>query len=136
MLMLLICVIIPPNPFLRALPVAHAQMSRANNRPLELPMRIKGVTPTINLVAASLLGGYAFTWGFTALGIAGSVALGADFHDAEAGTHILAFLVFLGAFLWAFTAIRLSRVWVILAGGGLVMTLLAGLIQYFLLQGK
>lgn len=99
-------------------------------------MQIRAVTPAINLVAASLLGGYAFTWGFTALGIAGLVAFGVDFHDAEAGAHILAFLVFLVAFLWTFTAAKLSRVWALLAGGGLIMSLLAGCIQYFLLQGS
>lgn len=99
-------------------------------------MQIKAIAPALNLIAASLLGGYAFTWGFTALGIAGLVALGVDFHDAEAGTHIVAFLVFLAVFLWTFTAAKLSRVWALLAGGGLVMTLLAGLIQYLLLQGS
>lgn len=99
-------------------------------------MQLKTVAPTINLVAASLLGGYTFTWGFTALGIAGLVAAGVDFHDAEAGAHLMAFLVFLGAFLWTFTAPKLSRVWVLLAGGGLVMTLLAGFIQFLLIRGS
>lgn len=99
-------------------------------------MERNAIAPTLNLVAASLLGGYAFTWGFTALGIAGLVAFGVEFHDAEAGAHILAFLVFLVAFLWTFTAVRLSRVWALLAGGGLLMTLLAALIQYSLLKGS
>lgn len=62
-------------------------------------MQIKAAAPIVHLVAASLLGSYAFNWGSTALGIADLVALGADFHDAEAGAQMLAFLVFLGAFL-------------------------------------
>lgn len=99
-------------------------------------MQTNTLAPVMNLVAASMLGGYAFTWGFSAFGVAGLVALGADFHDAEAGVHILAFLVFLTVFLWTFTAAKLSRAWVILLGGGLAMTLLAGLIQHLLLQGS
>jgi hypothetical protein len=50
---------------------------------------------TINRIAVALLGGYAFTWGFTALGIAGLVALGVDFHEAETGILLLAFLIIL-----------------------------------------
>ena len=75
----------------------------------------------LSRIAAAVLGGYAFTWGFTTLGIAGLVALGMEYHDAEAGTLILAFLVFLGMFLWAFAAASLARVWVVVAGGAAVM---------------
>lgn len=99
-------------------------------------MQIKAVAPRLNLVAASVLGGYAFAFGFTALGVAGLVALGVDFHDAEAGAHILGFLIYLLVFLWAFTEAKLTRVWAFLAGGGLAMTFLAWLIQYMLLQGS
>lgn len=84
-------------------------------------------------VAAGLLGGYAFTWGFTALGIAGLVALGADFHDAEIGVLLVALLVFLGLFLWAFAAASVVRVWIVLAGGGAVMTAAAWVLQRALL---
>jgi hypothetical protein len=81
-------------------------------------------------IVASLLGGYAFTWGFTALGIAGLAALGVDFHEAETGVLLLAFLVFLGVFLWAFAAASLARVWAVLAGGGALMSAAAwGLTQ-------
>ena len=90
----------------------------------------------VNRVAASLFGGYAFTWGFTALGIAGLVALGADFHDAEKGVLLLAFLVFLAIFLWAYAAPSVVRVWVLFAGGGALMTAGAWLIQSLLLQGN
>lgn len=86
-----------------------------------------------HLAIASVLGGYAFTWGFAALGIAGLVALGVDFHEAETGVLILAFLVFLTAFIWSFSASRLTRVWAVLLGGGAGMAGAAWLIQKSLL---
>jgi hypothetical protein len=79
------------------------------------------MTRYLSRIAAAAFGGYAFTWGFTTLGIAGLVALGVEYHDAEAGTLILAFLVFLGMFLWAFAAASLVRVWVVMAVGTIVM---------------
>ena len=80
-------------------------------------------------VTAGVLGGYAFSWGFSALGIAALVALGADFEDAEAGTLLLALLVFLGVFLWSFAARRIALVWLVLAGGGALMTASAWALQ-------
>jgi len=80
-------------------------------------------------IAASLLGGYAFTWGITTLGITGLVALGVDYHEAHTVLMLLAFLFFLGAFLWAFAARSLARVWLVLAGGGLAMTAAAWALQ-------
>lgn len=77
--------------------------------------------PVINRISAALLGGYAFTWGFTACGIAGLVALGVDFHQAETGILLLAFLVFLVVFLWAFAARNMVRVWGVLVVGASVM---------------
>jgi hypothetical protein len=88
---------------------------------------------TINRIAAALLGGYAFTWGFTALGIAGLVTLGVDFHEAEKGVLLLAFLVFLGLFLWAFAATSVLRVWGLLGGGAVLMTTAAWALQRALL---
>jgi glucan phosphoethanolaminetransferase (alkaline phosphatase superfamily) len=73
-------------------------------------------------VSAGLLGGYAFTWGFAALGIAGLVALGVDFHEAEKAVLMLALLVFLGVFLWAFAAASLARVWAVVAGATALMS--------------
>ena len=84
-------------------------------------------------IAAAILGGYAFTWGFTALGIAGLVALGVDFHEAETGVLLLAFLVFLGLFLWAFAAASVVRVWVLLGGGAVLMTAASWVLQRALL---
>jgi hypothetical protein len=84
-------------------------------------------------IAAALFGGYAFTWGFTALGIASLVALGIDFHEAETGVLMLAFLVFLGVFLWAFATTSVIRVWTLLAGGGAAMLGAAWALQRALL---
>lgn len=88
---------------------------------------------TINRIAASLVGGYAFTWGFAAMGIAGLVALGVDFHEAETGVLLVAFLVFLSIFLWAFSAASVLRVWVLLGGGGVLLTTAAWVLQRALL---
>lgn len=88
----------------------------------------------LSRLLAALLGGYAFTWGFTALALAGLVALGVDFHEAETGVLLLAFVVFLALFLWAFAARRPARVWAVLGGGALVMTAAAWGLQRSLLS--
>jgi hypothetical protein len=80
-------------------------------------------------IAASLLGGWAFVWGFASLGIAGSVALGVDYHEAETAVMLLAFIVFLVVFCWSFAAASLSRLWAVLAGGAALMTAVAWLLQ-------
>lgn len=80
-------------------------------------------------IAAGLLGGYAFTWGFIALGVTLLFAAGMAFHDAEQLSSMLGFLVFLAVFLWAFAARSLPRVWLALAGGGALMAGAASLVQ-------
>lgn len=85
-------------------------------------------------IGAGVLGGYAFVWGFIALGLAGLYALGVPFHDAEALSNILGFLLFLTVFLWAFAAANLKQVWLVLVGGGLLMTTIGALIQHALIQ--
>ena len=77
--------------------------------------------PTISRIAASLLGGWAFTWGFVAFGIASLAAAGMPYGDAKTLMYLLAFLVFLGLFLYAFTAASVLRVWLVFAGGGATM---------------
>ena len=77
----------------------------------------------VSRVIASVLGSYAFTWGFATLGIALAVVLGMRFHDAQTFLFLLAFPMFLVCFFWAFTVRKTSRVWAVLAGAGLVMTL-------------
>jgi hypothetical protein len=47
--------------------------------------------------------------------------------------HILGFIVFLVAFLWAFAARSVARVWLVLAGGGALMAGAAWLLQRALL---
>ena len=84
-------------------------------------------------IAAGMLGGYAFTWGFIALVIASLFAARLDFHDAETLATILGFLVFLVVFLWAFAARSVLRVWLVLAGGGALMAGVASLVQHVLL---
>lgn len=83
-------------------------------------------------VAASLVGGYVFTWGFTALGIALLAILGMPFEDAYKLTMMLAFLVFLTVFCWTFAAGSVAQVWAVLTGGGAVMTGAAWSLSRFL----
>lgn len=88
-----------------------------------------GTAQVIGRIAAGLLGGYAFTWGIATLGITSLVALGVDYHEAHTVLMLLAFLVFLVAFLWAFAARSLARVWLVLGLGGVGMTGTAWLLQ-------
>ena len=87
-------------------------------------MTASPVTPLniLSRIGAGVLGGYAFTWGFIALLVGVGFAARMDFHDAEALGYILGFIVFLAAFLWAFCAANVGRVWLVLAGGGAVMS--------------
>lgn len=93
-------------------------MNASSPRPLQLVSR----------VLASLLGGYAFVWGFTSLGITLGVAGGAAYGSAQTLMYLLAFLVFLGCLCWAIAHASLIRVWSILLGGGGLMTGAAWLI--------
>lgn len=79
-------------------------------------------------VAAALVGGYAFVWGFTTLGIAALVAAGVDFDEARTLVYLLAFLVFLAAFCWAHAVRSVGAAWAVLGGGGLAMTAAAWLL--------
>ena len=80
-------------------------------------------------IAAAVFGGYAFTWGLIAFGMAAMVAADMEFHDAEHLTAIIGFLVFLTIFLTAFAARNIVRVWLVLAGGAVVMASAAELIK-------
>lgn len=80
-------------------------------------------------VLAGVFGSYAFTWGFAAAGVAALVGLGVEYHDAEMGVLMLAFLVFLGLFLWTFAARSLLRVWLVLLGGSALLFTAAWAIQ-------
>lgn len=87
----------------------------------------------VSRIAAGTLGSYAFTWGFIALVVGTMFAAGMPFHDAEALSYILGFIVLLVAFLWAFCAASLMRAWLVLAGGGALMAGAASLVQKALL---
>jgi len=76
----------------------------------------------LSRVCASILGSYLFTWGFIALGATSLLAAGLEFHEATDLVSMLGFLIFLTAFCFAFIAASLARVWLVLAGGGALMT--------------
>ena len=59
-------------------------------------------------IAAGLGGSYLFTYGFCALGIVMLVRAGMGYEEAEKLVYLLAFLLFLGLFCWAFAAPRLG----------------------------
>lgn len=73
-------------------------------------------------IGAGVLGGYAFVWGFISLVCALGAAAGMHFDDARTLAYLLAFIVYLIVFCWAFADAKLARVWAVLAGGGLLMT--------------
>lgn len=83
-------------------------------------------------VAAAVLGGYAFAWGFIAACASLMFAAGMGFHDAEFLASLLGVLAFLVAFLWAFAARRLWVVWAVLAGGGAALAAAGSLVQSLL----
>jgi hypothetical protein len=75
-------------------------------------------------VAASILGGYVFCFGFVTLGTVLGASCGMPYEEAQTLVHLLVFLVFVGAFCWAFVDRSLLRVWAVLGLGGAVMTAL------------
>lgn len=79
----------------------------------------------VSRIAAAVLGGYSFIWGFTTLTIAVALAARLSYGEAQTTAYLLAFLLFLGAFLWAFSAKRVAFVWAVLGGGGALMTAIA-----------
>lgn len=83
-------------------------------------------------IAAAVLGGYTFAWGFIAAVTSSLVAAGMGFHDAEFLSSMLGVLAFLGVFLWVFAAHRLWVVWVVLAGGGALLAGIGSFVQSLL----
>jgi len=77
----------------------------------------------LSRVCASIFGSYLFTWGFIALGATALLAAGLEFHEATDLVSMLGFLIFLTAFCFAFIAASLARVWLVLGGGGALMSL-------------
>lgn len=87
----------------------------------------------ISRIAASLLGGWFFVWGFSTLVITSLVALGQAYEEAYTANSLLAFLVFLGIFLWSFATPNLMHLWALLIGGGAIMTMAAWVLQHSLI---
>ncbi|MET0583193.1 MAG: iron uptake protein [Pseudoxanthomonas sp.] len=83
----------------------------------------------VSRVAAALLGGFAFVWGFIAAGMSLLFAAGMEFHDAEFLATLLGVLVFLVALLCTFAARRLWLAWGVLLGGGALLAATASLVQ-------
>ena len=82
----------------------------------------------LNRIGAGLLGSYAFGWGFVTLGIVLLLLAGVEYGEAQTLLYLLAFILFLICFCWAFAARAIGRVWSVLAGGGSIMTGAAWLI--------
>lgn len=80
------------------------------------------VLQIVSRIVAGVGGGWAFTWGVVVLCISLLVAAGVPYDDARTFLYLLAFVLFLVLFLWAFAAKSLLRVWVVLAGGSALMT--------------
>jgi|JI10StandDraft_1071094.scaffolds.fasta_scaffold71012_3 hypothetical protein len=80
-------------------------------------------------VALGVLGGWAFVWGFVTFGTVALVGAGVGYHEALNLTYLLAFLLYLTVFCWAFATRDLPRAWLILAGGAALMTGAAWLLR-------
>ena len=72
-------------------------------------------------IAAAILGSYVFAYGFTALVTAVAIATSGDYDEGLLLAYLLAFLVYLGAFLFAFAARSVGLAWLALGGGGAAM---------------
>ena len=79
----------------------------------------------VSRVAASLLGGWAFVWGFVSFGITVLLAAGMPYADAQTLVYLLAFLVYLVVICWAFAAASPTRVWLVLIVSSSTLTALA-----------
>jgi len=80
-------------------------------------------THIVSRLCAGIVGSYAFTWGFIALLAGALLSLGFEFHEATDLAWMLGLLVYLVGFCFAFVAISLPRIWLVLGGGGALMTL-------------
>ena len=76
---------------------------------------------TLGRFTAAIAGGYVFTYGFVAAATLAGFALGLRYFVAETLAWLMCFFVYLGAMLWAFAERSLTRVWLALGGGGLML---------------
>ena len=80
-------------------------------------------------ILAAVFGCYAFVWAAVALGVTALHGAGMEYHAAEQAMMMLAFLLYLGMFLWAFAAASVQRVWLVLAVGSALMLAAAWQLQ-------
>ncbi|PWC35917.1 hypothetical protein [Azospirillum sp. TSO35-2] len=73
-------------------------------------------------VTAAVFGAYAFAWGIAAFGSALGALAGLAPAEAVTAASLLALLVLPVAALWAFAVPRAVMGWVLLGGGGALMT--------------
>lgn len=93
------------------------------------PLRADGSAPvapgTLHVAArigAGSFGSYVFVWGFISFGTVLCVAAGMPYGEAQTLLYLLAFPLLLGCFCWAFAAPSSRRVWVVFAGGSVLLT--------------
>jgi len=79
----------------------------------------------LNRFLAAIVGGYAFTYGFTALATLTGFAAGLPYSEAQVLAWMLGALVYLGAMLWGFVPRTSAKAWLVLAGGGAAMGMAA-----------
>lgn len=92
-------------------------------------LSIMSPAAVVSRILAAIFGCYAFVWGVVALGVAALNGVGVEYHAAEQAMMILAFVLYLLLFLWAFAAASLWRVWLVLALGSVVMLAAAWQLQ-------
>ena len=83
-------------------------------------------------VAAGLLGGYVFTWSFTALLTGVLLVMEMRYPDAISLSYVLALLLFPTVLCWAFVVKNTRTLWATLLGGGLMMALLFAWVRTFI----
>ena len=98
---------------MRTLPVAATRTPRPWRRRVAVASR----------VLAAVGGGWTFAWGFVVLAIALGRRAGLSYADAQTVSWLLVFLVYVATVCWAFAVASVARAWIVLAGGGLSMTL-------------
>jgi hypothetical protein len=76
----------------------------------------------VSRVLAAVAGGWLFAWGFVVLCLALGRRAGLSWADAQTLAWLLVFGVYVTTACWSFCAARAARVWLVLVGGGLLMT--------------
>lgn len=79
----------------------------------------------INRFVAAIVGGYLFTYGYTALATLIGFGAGLPFSEAQVLAWMTGALVYLGVILWAFVPRTSTQAWLVLAGGGAAMCVTA-----------